>query len=420
MRGFNIDKSLIYFVGSNIIKFISQALIVLLVSKFVIAEDYGTFNYYSLILGYFSILNLGLISGGSIVTIKAKLKNKTNLFNKIVETMNSYFILLGLATAIFLLIFNCILTFESIYTKIGVNFIIITAFLLQIEYLYSLFLRALDKFKTISLINIIVSIIHFISLFIIIAYKNFGLYLRIFVVQIVVVIIYIFYSNLQFNFKFNKRIFNLIVKIGLPLYIVNYIYTFSYTFDKLLLGINFSKTELGIYVFGNTPFVIFSLIAFSLNSYFYPQIIEQVGSNSKNVFRYFIKKCFILILIVIPIILIYIILAKLFFIDFFPNYSGSLIITYYSIFSGALFIIYSFAYNILTILKNNKFLYFYIMIHLFLFVIVPNTLVEYFNFIKFSISIENISMMFLCINFLFTIIVFYYIYMLDKNNKLKN
>lgn len=366
----------------NTAKAASQLLNLYFIAIYLKIDEYGLYSYYTLFLTYYAIFNLGTISGLNIELPYSVLGDDKNKPMVQVFTVNIFFIATFSVSIALFAIFYFVVDLPTLNHKIGYIYICIMCIMTQYEYFLTSVLRSLNKVKIIIKANLINTLLQLLSIFLIVKYGYFGLLTKLFFVQTFYLLYLVVNKEFNFEFQFNFNYFKDILKVGAPLYLLYYVLTFSFSYDKLFVKSNQDIEALGLYTYGVTPMLFYSIIQTTLISYFYPYFVEVVSDKNYNELwsRYnsIILKTFAIFLSLATVG--FVLSPYLFYLA--PKYISVLPIFRISLFSGVFLIINFASYNIVTILKDQKATILYHFIHLVFLVILPTV---YFYFCTFDI-----------------------------------
>lgn len=247
-------------------------------AKFLGPELLGIMGNLTLILGYCSYANLGILTSMNREYVLYKDNNEEKA-KKVLETaFTSLFIL---AFLFFIFSIGALLIFKNNYgTYIALIFII--AIFEQFRSYYINYFRLKDEYSMINLIEVIYSIIVFIlTLFLINSLKIYGVLISMLICGIIIFIVGIKkskYIRLNIDFKILKTL----ITIGIPLLIYNLGFYILTTIDRWIIVRFYTESDLGYYTFANSMVSATLVFVSSILFLLYPKVIKAFNEEQSN------------------------------------------------------------------------------------------------------------------------------------------
>lgn len=247
-------------------------------AKFLGPELLGIMGNLTLILGYCSYANLGILTSMNREYILYKDNNEEKA-KKVLETaFTSLFIL---AFLFFLLGIGTLLIFKNNYgAYIAIIFII--AIFEQFRSYYVNYFRLKDEYTMINLIEVIYSIIIFIlTLFLINSFKIYGVLISMLICEIIIFMVGMKkskYIKLNIDFKILKTL----ITIGIPLLIYNLGFYILTTIDRWIIIKFYTESDLGYYTFANSMVSATLVFVSSILFLLYPKVIKAFNEEQST------------------------------------------------------------------------------------------------------------------------------------------
>ena len=279
-------------------------------------EEYGTYRYVLSLAGFVSSISL---SGLSISTVRSVARGYEGSF------LQSFYLSLRWGILMALSAF-CLAIYYFINGNnvLAISMLITGAFspLIDSGELYNAFLNGKKAFKNASLMRGIRSLVTALTILIGLLFtKNIVILIAIYFISHAISVLALFYFTYK-SYKPNNQTEPDTFRVGKHVSIMNFLSTAADRIDSVLVFHYFGAVQLAIYSFSLLiPSNILGLIK-NIGTLATPKFVDQNPIQTKNnIFR----KSLSLLYITIPIAIIYVLCAPLFFKIFFPNYMESVI-----------------------------------------------------------------------------------------------
>ena len=416
LLGLNIPTVAIGFTGVSLFKTITGMAISLLAIKLIGPEKLGLWQAALLIKPYIGFLQLGLTNGLGRQLPFLMGQGRDEEVNKYAS--NAQFITTIYTTVciiialLFVIFFAHDIETRLIYLTAG----IFIATMFVDNYLSSTY-RSSRSFKDLSKVYLIASIFEIFLLPLIFYFGFSGYMLTLFLHSAMGTVLLIYYRPIKVPSKFHKRVFFENIKIGFPMLSMDFLRTIPDTYPRLFILFFLSTTALGLTAPANAAMSAFMILPASMVKYVYPKMTYNFGKNFNKLELWSTSKKLAVLITGIGMVG----LGSFFIIPyaietFFPKYMDAIIITQIAIFI-AFFRMYSILFSIFHTLKSYNIMFkvsitrnlFYLIIPLgFYLVSTPSTHLE---FIFFGVLISE---------FLYNIILFFFLYKVTHNKILYN
>lgn len=277
------NKTLAFVTFANLTNSVIAIVTGLIVARWMIPEELGVFNSFSIFTSYIILAQLGIPSGLSRELPFYFGKNEPGKAQEFASTAK-YFLLL-ISVIVFSICF-----FASIYFFICNNFtyalgaLVVGATSFQGIYI-SKYLKVLYRsekhFYFLSKINFINSIVNLISLILVYKFLFYGLCFR----ALLIVLVDWYFTNkwkpLVAKASFNWSNFKELSKVGMPMYIVSNIYSLWPTFQRTYVLSVLGVKGLGIYALANVVQNMLSTFNNTISSMSFPQMSKAYGEGKK-------------------------------------------------------------------------------------------------------------------------------------------
>ncbi len=277
------NKTLAFVSFANLTNSIIAIVSGLIVARWLLPEELGVFNAFSIFTSYIILAQIGIPSGLSRELPFFFGKNETEKALEFAST-SKYFLLL-----ISVIVFCCCI-FVSVYFLVSQNYpyaigavvIGVTSFqgIYVAKYLKVLY-RSENHFFNLARIDLINSVVNLISLFLVYKYLFYGLCLR----AILIVLVDWYFTDkwkpISAKVSFNWANFKALSRVGMPIYFVANIYglwpTFQRTFVLSVLG----AKGLGLYALANIVQGMLSTFNNTISSMSFPLMSKAYGEGKK-------------------------------------------------------------------------------------------------------------------------------------------
>jgi O-antigen/teichoic acid export membrane protein len=271
-----------FFAASNAISTILNMLAGLISARLLGPINFGLFNSISLIQGYASFAQVGVLNGLNRELPFYFGKGKIDRARQLCSTAKYWAMLLGF---IFFVALSVIGVYHLILQEYSAGFtwitVGITIFLFFNGEMYlKITYRTNSDFNKLSKFNIIKSVINFASIVFIVVLGYFGFLIRAVIVPLVD--FFMMYKNrpVDVKSKWSTPHFKHLLKIGIPIYLVGYLDTLWATLNATLIVYFLGSEQLGLYAVANLAFGTLSVVPNSLNQILYPKLAREYGEGS--------------------------------------------------------------------------------------------------------------------------------------------
>lgn len=328
-----------------------------IILRWIIPEDLGTWQSFTVYVGYLNLLTLGITSG-----INRELpywlgKGDTEEAIDKLKTAGAY--ILYLSSSLFLLILLLALIFYfSGVLSFPLSVMFFAAFStstlnIQINFLAATY-RSARSFGLLSRLQFVVSFIYLLLLPLVYFYNLWG-YIAYQILSLIVLFSgYYRFRPYKVKYNFKKHQFVELIKIGLPIYIWNYLAEISRTIPRLILVLFSTPLAVGLYSPAENVNNAMLNVAAYINKYVSPNIAYRYGkSDDRKVAVSFSLKAvfYVSILMTICALLLFFLIPPLFR-GLFPNYIESILPTQILVFSGVFYAVNSLLHLTLANLKE--------------------------------------------------------------------
>lgn len=278
-------------------------------------ETYGVYKY---ILSIASLLAIPTLSGIDTAITQAVSRGYEGSFIKGIKTKIYWGLLGGLASLILAVYyyFNNNITLAFAFLIVGIFVPFMDSLLI-----YNTLLFGKKKFKISTRYNIIIQILSFAIMISVLFLTN----------NIFLIVFACFLSNTLFRslflfitikkFKPNKKKDPKTIPYGKHLSLINVILTIADQLDKILIFHYLGAIELAIYTLAIAPPVQIRKLCKNITTLAFPKLAQHKISEIKNTLPI---KIFIFFLVMIPIVIIYILIAPYLYKFIFPQYTEAI------------------------------------------------------------------------------------------------
>lgn len=305
-------------------------------------EELGTWQSFTVFVGYIQILTLGTTSGLNRELPFYMGKGETNLAIHKLKAGGYYTTVLSIGLMLIVVVtgfFLYLLKVFSIDLTIMFIFAFSTAALqIQTNFLGATFRssHSFSKLTTIHFLNaglyvILIPLIYFFNIWGYVAYQV--------VLAFLLYIGYYLYRPYKIKYAYNFKETIELIKVGLPIYFWGYLSQISRSIPRTMLVLFGNPTMVGLYApAGSINAAMLNLPGY-LNRYLFPRMSYNFGktNNYKAVFNYTMKTAKILLPIMLIIGILLAVLIPPAFTQFFPKYINSILVAQITIFSGVFY-----------------------------------------------------------------------------------
>lgn len=269
----------------SISNIISSALTIvsgLFVAKWILPEELGMFNGFTIITGYIVLIQLGIPSGLSRqLPLYLGMADRDKAYDY-ASTAQYWLKNLGLGVlGITMLLSSVLMVLGSSY-RIAAGLLVIGLSVWQTLYItkyLKMLYRTNGDFNKLSWINLIIAVTSFLSLGFVYLYDFYGLCLRFFVVVVVDFSITFYWRPIKVKARFSKTPFQELIKVGLPMYGVANIYGLWPLVQRtLIVGIGGPKA-LGLFAVASMTENAMKTVSSSISSVMYPTMTSKWGTG---------------------------------------------------------------------------------------------------------------------------------------------
>lgn len=286
-------------------------LIFLISTKFIInkidVSGYGYYTFFSSLIGTFSILDGGLILAVSKYLSEYFKKGNFEESNQVISFAFAFYIVLGFSIIILINIFNStlisILNIDQKYAEINGAVLFICTLIFTINLLNSVFisiLTSLEKWKTISLINILSKLLSAVFLIFVVYHvesvlsKIKYIFISLLIISILKCIVYYLFSKIYFKeikIVYPEQKIRTVLFAFLKQSSIQYLLSlFLGHFDKFIVTKYFGIKAMGVFGFVTNSFIY--IYGFLVNGFkiFFPKMSQFHGDMLLDLLKnYFMK-----------------------------------------------------------------------------------------------------------------------------------
>lgn len=247
-------------------------------AKFLGPELLGVLGNLTLILGYTSYANLGIIYSMNREYVLEEEKS----IDKGERVLNTTFTSLFIISIVFIILsILSILIYRNTF-GIYLALIFIIAIFEQFKNYFTNYFRLIDNYNMINLVEVIYNIISFILTFILINdFKIYGVLISMLICGIIILILGIVKSR-NIKLKIEKRILKSLISIGIPLLIYNLGFYILTTIDRWIIIKYFTDADLGYYTFANNMVSATLVFITSMLFLIYPKLIKNFNEGKNR------------------------------------------------------------------------------------------------------------------------------------------
>lgn len=258
----------------------------LMVARWLLPEELGFFNAFTVITSYIVLIQVGIPSGLSRELPYYLGQGKYQDAEEFASVANFWGQLLGslvliicIVVAIYYLLLKKNLEFAA-----GISVIGITSFqgLYIAKYLKVLYRSNVD-FNKLALIQSLTSIVSFISIYLVWKFSFYGLCLRSTIIAATDFCLTYYWRPIKVQPKWNKSRFKELLRIGMPIYSVAMIYGLWPTFQRTSILILGGKEALGLYALAVMVEGTLQTLTSSISSVSFPKMSFAYGKGANFV-----------------------------------------------------------------------------------------------------------------------------------------
>lgn len=356
MKFLKNNKTLLSFSGSSILLSLVKLFANILIIKWIAPEELGIWNTIIVVQSYAVVLNLGISNGLNRELPFALGKNYLNIAKKLAET--GLFISITAAFISFFVLAGSTFFVEDQRLHISLIVIAVITGISCVNRYYATTFRTNQAFIVFSRINIILTIIEFISLILPAKLSYEGFLIRVIIIVVLKLILYLIYQPFPVKPKYSKFGFIFLTTTGIPLLFSLYLTSIADTFKRIILK-HFSSFEIvGYFSPALAIHGLNSMLPKYIGQYVFPKLNYNIGKgkNINTLWKDVLKYVFLNILVMIPLIVIGWFSIPYFIEYFFPKYVLGIFAAQIAILS-ALVMPFKIILNLFNSLKNWKIIY---------------------------------------------------------------
>jgi len=350
------NKTLLSFSGSSILLSLVKLFANILIIRWIAPEELGIWNTIIVVQSYAVVLNLGISNGLNRELPFALGKNYLNIARKLAET--GLFISIIAAFVSFFVLAGSIFFVANQSLHQSLIVIAVITGISCVNRYYATTFRTNQAFMIFSRINIILTLIEFISLILPAKLSYEGFLIRVILIAVIKLILYLIYQPFPVRPKYSKFGFIFLTTTGIPLLLSLYITSIADTFKRVILK-HFSSFEIvGYFSPALAIHGLNSMLPKYIGQYVFPKLNYNIGKgkNIKALWRDILKYVFLNVLVMIPLIVIGWYSIPYFIEYFFPKYVVGVFAAQIAILS-ALVMPFKIILNLFNSLKNWKVIY---------------------------------------------------------------
>jgi len=294
----------------NIFDYISTLVIFLITTKILIEkigiDGYGLYTFFTSLIGTFGLVDLGMGMAVSKYLSEFLHHEKYDEANQVVTIAFIFYTAIGMFLFLIIFSFNTniisFLNFGAKFLEVGSNVLVLTSIIFIVNMMSTIMINtlvALEEWKKISSINIVLKIlnavvlVYILTLEIVLEEKIYYIFLLLLWFSIFKAVIYFFYSKNAFKeLSFMKPTFEVKEKMLKFLKVSSLQYGLSLLsghLDKFIISKFFGLEALGVYSFVVNAFVYMYGFLTNIFKIFLPKLSKLHGDNNteelKNIFK---------------------------------------------------------------------------------------------------------------------------------------
>lgn len=377
------NKSAGRYIGSGLLKTAIQMLSSLIILRWVLPEELGLWQSFTVFVGYIAILNLGVPVGINRELPFLLGKGDENRGMDLLKTAGAYMRFLGIGIILLVSLIGVVLYSMAMMNLQGLTFlslaILLTALNMQATLVGATF-RSSSAFNKLANMHFILSILFIVLMPLIYFFGIWGYIAYIILIALLTYLLYSLKRPYKIKYNFNKQDFIYLVKVGFPIYFWNYINSQIQSFPRLVLVLLGTPYLVGLFApAASIKQVMLNLPKYT-NRYLFPQMAHKYGKtdDAAQVIRYAFKSAKYLFAVtffgalVVSYALIYV------FPLVFPKYVDGIVATQITVFTGVIYGVNLVFHNALNALR--QFAVFKVIILLKLILILAGTYMAYLFF----------------------------------------
>lgn len=406
-----IPTTAINFTGGSLFKTFTGMAVSLIAIRLIGPEKLGLWQAALLIKPYIGFLQLGLLQGlgRQLPFLMGQGRDEeVKQYASTAQFITSIYASISFIVAITLVIFFIEgIEAKLIYLTAGI--FIATMF---VDNYLSATYRSSRSFIDLSKVYIMASVFEILLLPLIYYFGFRGYMITLFLHSVVGTVLLIYYRPIKVPSKFNKQVFVENIKIGFPILSLNFLRDIPDTFPRLFILFFLSTTALGLTSPANAAMAAFMVLPASLIKYVYPKMTYNYGKNNNKLELWRISKKIVALITGIGMVgLVSISFVPYAIENFFPKYTEAIDITRIAIFIAFLRM-YSILFKVFNTLKSYGVQFKVSVARNLFYLIIPS------GFYFFSPPLKQLEFIFsgvLIAEFLYIIILFYFLYKVTHN-----
>lgn len=322
-------------------------------------ESLGTWQSFTVFVGYLQILTLGVTSGLNRELPYWLGKGEEELGMQRLRTAGYFTTTLSVALMLFISLAALILLSLDILSIDHALMMILAfttgALTIQTNFLGATF-RSDQAFGKLSKIQLYNSLLYFALIPLVYFFELWGYIAYQIALAIALYLGYQLFRPYKVKYSFSKYQFKELVKVGFPMYFWNYLASSSRSFPRLILVLFGSPLLVGLYApAASINAAMLNLPAYT-NRYLFPQMSYKFGKNNdlNEIYNYTIKAAtYLFIIMLFGGILLAIVIPYAFPL-FFPKYIDGILVAQIVVFSGVFYSVNALFHNALNSVKSFK------------------------------------------------------------------
>lgn len=319
-------------------------------------EELGTWQSFTVFIGYIQILTLGTTSGLNRELPFYLGKGNKEIALKKLEACGYYTTLLSTSLMIVVIILGLLLWQLNVFIidhAIMFVFAFSTAALsIQTNFLGATF-RSSNSFNKLTIIQMLNVGLYFLLIPLIYFFNIWGYIVYQTLLALFLFIGYYLYRPHKIKYKYNYKETIELIKVGFPMYFWNYLSEISRSIPRTILVIFGNPLMVGLYSpAGSINSAMLELPAYT-NRYLLPQMAYRYGKTNdrKIILNYATKAAFYLFVIMLVAAVILVFIIPPVFNAFFQKYTQGIVAAQITVFSGVFYSVNSIFHNTLVSIK---------------------------------------------------------------------
>lgn len=322
-------------------------------------QDLGTWQSFTVFVGYIQILTLGTTSGlnrelpfylgkGD----EEKAMSKLQAGGYYTTFLSTTLMILVIILALILYKFN---VFNLDSTIMFVFAFSTAALSIQTNFLGATF-RSSNSFNKLTKIQLLNSLLYFVLIPLIYFFNIWGYIIYQMFLSLILFVGYYYYRPYKIKYKYNKKEIIELIKVGFQMYFWNYLSEISQSIPRTILVLFGNPLIVGLYSpAGSINGAMLELPGYT-NRYLFPQMAYRYGktNNRGDVFKYSTKAASYLFFIMLAAAVVLFFVIPPMFEKFFEKYTEGIFAAQITVFSGVFYSVNSLFHNSLVSMKEFK------------------------------------------------------------------